>query len=206
MSDGTRPGGNGSRRKARRFHRLVPRPGIAGRNCADHSGAVEPVDGLREEVAHPVGSAAQAHVGDVESQLIRTLQGVQDVLRPSVCERAWEDIEVAEHRSRGDARWVVRDVDGPARWVVDPRGRVCVAGSGASDVRAVTVQVRRAEAGFGKLVVEGLCVNDLVVGATVGDIVRSIPFWIPGVAEAGMPYVDAGVDDRDLDALTGALR
>ena len=48
--------------------------------------------------------------------------------------------------------------------------------------------------------------DDFVVRAAVDDVVRCIPFWIPGVAEAGMPYVDAGVDDRDLDAVAGALR
>ena len=78
------------------------------------------------------------------------------------------------------------------------------AGDGAGDVRAVVLDRLRRVVLRGRLVVEHLGGDDLVVGElAVAELVLR---RVARVVEAGVGEVDAGVDDGDLDACSRSRR
>jgi len=186
------PGGKSARGGARRLHGEVPGTGVPGGYREHHVRLVEVVHRDRQQILDAVGAAAQAHVADVEAIRVSSLHRVQDVLGAGIAHVTGKDVVVAEQRPGGDAGYLVGDGD-----AAHGGGRLEVAGDGAGDVRAVVLDRFRGIAVRGRLVVEHLGRDHLVVGEiAVAELVLG---RVARILEAGVRHVDAGIDDGHFD-------
>ncbi len=197
MPDRCRAGRERARRRPWRFNGEQPGARIAGGHGYDHVGLVEVVHGHRQQVLNTAGTAAQAHVGNVETVLVGGFERVHDVLGARALERAGKYVVIAEQSARRDTGHVV---GGDA---IHSRRGAEIASHGAGDVGAMLLDCHRRETQLGCSVAEHLGRDYLVVRQAGGAELRLRR--IAGIAEAGVGDVDAGVEDRDLDAITSAV-